>query len=329
MASMENLIEQAIPLADYVARGVQNTHDVGNVTSTIYDTAWVSMVRKPGNVDPALLFPECFEYVLERQLPSGGWESHGATIDGIVNTLGGLLALRKNSHMSFRGISQKDIDLRIESAVGFLQKQFCQWDVASADSVGFEVVIPGMLELLSSEGIHFDFPGRTLLLDLNQKKISKIPPSIWSKNLQTTLAHSLEAFVGKVDFSTLRHLLVFGAMGSSPAATAAFLIYSSVWDEEAESYLRNLVTLRKSSNGFRGIPDMYPSTGFETLWVRSSSPKFRGGADCRAKISATLLEYGFDAETLNGLHSILDITDEFFGSQNGLASGFCMFARVK
>ena len=280
MASTETLIEQAAPLVNFIAGGVNNTHDVGNQTSTIYDTAWLSMVRKPSNLDSGLLFPECFQYVLERQLPSGGWESHGAAIDGIINTLGGLLALKTNSYLPFRSISQRDIDLRVKSTVEFLQEQLQEWDVASADYVGFEVVIPAMLELLNLEGIHFDFPGRALLMDLNQQKISKIPPSIWSKSLQTSLLYSLEAFVGKVDFSTVRHLLLYGAMGSSPAATAAFLIYSPVWDEEAETYLRNLVTSR-SSNGFRGIPSMYPSTGFELLWVcHRSSLKCRGRADC-------------------------------------------------
>lgn len=273
MASTESLIEQAASLANFVAGGVNNTHDVGNQTSTIYDTAWVSMVRKSSNIGSRLLFPECFQFVLDRQLPSGGWESYDAAIDGIVNTLGGLLALKKNSYVPFRSISQRDIDLRVESAIRFLQEQLREWDVASADYVGFEVVIPAMLELLNLEGISFDFPGRPLLMNLNQQKISKIPPSIWSKNLQTTLVYSLEAFVGKVDFSTVRHLLVYGAMGSSPAATAAFLIYSPVWDEDAELYLRNLV-ISRSTNGFRGVPNMYPSTGFELLWVgRRSSLK--------------------------------------------------------
>lgn len=71
MASTESLIEQAASLATFVAGGVNNTHDVGNQTSTIYDTAWVSMVRKPSNIGSGLLFPECFQFVLDRQLPSG------------------------------------------------------------------------------------------------------------------------------------------------------------------------------------------------------------------------------------------------------------------
>lgn len=280
MASTQSLIEQAAPLVDFVAGCVNNTHDVGNLSSTIYDTAWVSMVRKPGNLDTGLLFPECFQYVLERQLPSGGWESYDAAIDGIINTLGGLLALKKNSYVPFRSIAQRDIDMRVESAARFLQEQLREWDVASTDRVGFEIVIPGMLELLKLEGIHFDFPGRPLLMALNQQKISQIPPSIWSKNLQTSLLHSLEAFVGKVDFSTVRQLLVYGAMGTSPAATAAYLIYSPAWDEDAETYLRNLV-ISRSSSGFRGVPPIYPTTGFESLWVRRrSSLKCRGIADC-------------------------------------------------
>ena len=280
MASTASLIEQATTLVNLIAGGAKNAHDAGSLTSTIYDTAWVSMVRKPSNIDAGLLFPECFQYMLDRQLPTGGWESYGAAIDGIVNTLGGLLALKKNSYVPFRSISQRDIDVRVESAVRFLQEQLQEWDVASADHVAFEIVIPAMLEFLNLEGIHFDFPGRPLLMNLNQQKMSKIPPSIWSKNLQTTLLHCLEAFVGKVDFSTIRHLLLDGAMGTSPAATAAFLIYSPIWDEEAELCLRNLV-ISRSSDGFRGVPTIYSTTGFDLLWVRRrSSLKCRGSADC-------------------------------------------------
>lgn len=266
MASPENLIEQAIPLVDYIAGAVHNTHDVGNMTSSIYDTAWVSMVRKSSEHASSLLFPECFQCVLERQLPCGGWESYDSTIDGIVNTLGGLLALKKNSHMAYSSISQRDMNLRIEGAVRFLREKLQNWDVASADHVGFEIIIPAMLELLGQEGIQLEFTGRSLLMELNQKKLAKIPPSIWSSKLQTTLTHSLEAFIGKVDFDTIRHQLVYGAMGSSPASTAAYLMFSSQWDDDAENYLRNVISTWKRY-GYGGVPTMYPSTGFEVLWV--------------------------------------------------------------
>ncbi|MCJ1360209.1 MAG: hypothetical protein MMC33_010212 [Icmadophila ericetorum] len=300
---MASLVEQTIPLVRYVAGAAGNTQDVGNMTSSIYDTAWVSMVRKSKNA-LSLLFPECFQYVLDKQLPSGAWESYDSTIDGIVNTLGGLFALKKNSHMAYSSISQKDLNLRIEGATRFLQEELQSWDVTSADHVGFEIIIPAMLELLSQEGIHFDFPGRSLLMELNQKKLSKIPSSIWSAKIQTTLTHSLEAFIGKVDFDTIGHQLVYGAMGSSPASTAAYLMFSSHWNDDAEKYLRNVVETWKRY-GYGGVPTMYPSTGFEVLWIGS-----------------TLLEYGFEPKALPGIESLLEITDEYFQARDGLASGF-------
>lgn len=36
-----------------------------------------------------------------------------------------------------------------------------------------------------------------------------------------------------------------------------------------------------------------------------------------------MLEYGFDAQHLPDLASIVGITSEFFDAQDGLASGFC------
>src|SRR5436309_1347144 len=123
-----------------------------------------------------------------------------------------------------------------------------------------------MLEFLNQEGISFIFPGQSLLRELNQKKLAKLHPSIWSGKIQTTITHSLEAFAGKVDFTGLRNQRIFGGMGSSPSSTAAYLMYTPDWDEEAESYLRNIIDSRRVIGG---VPGMYPTTGFEVLWVRT------------------------------------------------------------
>lgn len=272
MAVKDTVLEKTKPLVAFVKSAVNNTQAVGEQTTVIYDTAWVSMVRKPGSAQDELLFPECFQFVLDHQLPHGGWESYDAPIDGIVNTLGALLALKKNVNVSNLNIGQEELRCRTSRAVQHLQHELQAWDVSTADHVGFEIVIPSILKLLSEEGIEFDYPGSTQLMALNRAKLSKIPPSIWSKRMQTTLTHSLESFVGQVNFDDLEHLLVYGSMGSSPAATSAYLMYSSKWSLDAESYLRQLVANRTRDGIFIGVPTMFPSTGFETLWV--CSPMF-------------------------------------------------------
>ena len=67
------------------------------MSASVYDTAWLSMVQKPGidGITGTWLFPECFEFIIEQQLPSGGWESDAATVDGILNTAAALLSLKK------------------------------------------------------------------------------------------------------------------------------------------------------------------------------------------------------------------------------------------
>ena len=271
MADNNDIDRQASALVQYVAKAAGNTYEFGNLTSTIYDTAWVSMVRKPNSPVPSLLFPECFRYVLEKQLDSGGWEICGSEVDGIVNTLGGLLALKRNADIPCQ-LSKEVINTRAEKAVAYLENRLNSWDVGSCDYVGFEILVPSMFAFLERDGISFNFPVKELLLELNQKKLASIPPSVWSAMTQTTITHSLEAFAGKVDFSGLRQQLVHGSMCSSPSSTAAYLMFSSEWDDDAERYLRQVVSSRRSEGRATGIPGMYPTTGFEVLWVGAISP---------------------------------------------------------
>ncbi|KAI0003167.1 hypothetical protein F4779DRAFT_602132 [Xylariaceae sp. FL0662B] len=72
-------------LVHFIASQCQSGQDFGSISVSIYDTAWLSMIRKPGvpETDDLWLFPECFEYVLDNQLPSGAWESYASDVDGI------------------------------------------------------------------------------------------------------------------------------------------------------------------------------------------------------------------------------------------------------
>jgi hypothetical protein len=183
-----------------------------------------------------------------------------------VCTLGGLFALSKNSDIIQNQISPGEIAIRIQNGAAFLNEKLQTWDVASCDHVGFEIIIPSMLQHLSKQGLTFAFPGQALLAELNEKKLAKIHPTVWSGKVQTTITHSLEAFLGKEDFSGLKDQRVFGGMGSSPASTAAYLMSCSEWDDEAEAYLRTVLRSRWAGE-IGGVPGMYPTTGFEVLWV--------------------------------------------------------------
>jgi len=57
-----------------------------------------------------------------------------------------------------------------------------------------------------------------------------------------------------------------GSMMASPSATASCLMRCSAWDDEAEAYL-GLVLRNGHGKSMGGVPSLFPSTNFESLWV--------------------------------------------------------------
>ncbi|CAG8956831.1 hypothetical protein HYFRA_00011220 [Hymenoscyphus fraxineus] len=278
-----------------------NLFAVNSITPSLYDTAWVSMLRKHNDTSNKILFPECFQYVLDLQVYGGGWEEpHDSVVDTIVKSLAGLLALKRNSKEHDPLVS--DMKYRIEGATGFLKEKLAQWDVTRNLRPGVSLIVPAMLGYLEEEGIFFEFSGSKLLMELNQKKLAKVPSSIYHVKKQTTFTFVLEAFIGKGDFALLREVLVEGSMGGIPSSTAAFLMGSSVWVDEVEDYLRRLIILT-TGDTFRGLPHFSPITGFEALWI-----------------IFTFLNCGFDVETLPELMGALDIIEHYYEASGGLAA---------
>ncbi|KAI9035717.1 uncharacterized protein KD926_002968 [Aspergillus affinis] len=254
-----------------------------SMTTTIYHTAWVSMVSKAETRDGVSrsfwLFPECFETVLKSQSPDGGFCVNGTQLDSILSTMAATLALCKHQKsQSILGCPQSPSELqgRIEKARAYLDQALHRWDVESTVQVGFEILVPSLLRMLQGEGLSWSFPARRVLMKLNRRKLDKIQPSMLYANSSTTLLHSLESFIGIVDFGKLTHRLVNGAMMGSPSSTAAYLMHCPQWDEEAERYLRFVVPSHKG-----GVPSAFPTSVFESSWVLS-----------------TLLGSGFTADAL-------------------------------
>ncbi|KAL9034313.1 MAG: hypothetical protein Q9214_007099 [Letrouitia sp. 1 TL-2023] len=54
--------------------------------------------------------------------------------------------------------------------------------------------------MLEQEGIFFDFAGREQLLNVRAKKLSKFKIEMLYSKMQNPALHSLEAFIGKIDF---------------------------------------------------------------------------------------------------------------------------------
>ena len=256
-----------------LAHQVEHDEAIGSFSPSVYDTAWLAMISKADG-NPTFLFPECLRYLLETQNQDGSWPEYASEVDGILNTMAATLALKMHERQQSPGPHysslQWDIRSRVLQAKQYLRVKLQTWDVACAVHVGFEILVPALLELLEKDEEKFEFPGRRKLLALNEAKLGKFLPEILYSEHKTTLIHSLEAFIGKIDFDKVHHHLdEHGSMMGSPSATAAYLMQTSQWNESAETYLRRVVTLG-SGKGGGGVPSAFPSGIFETAWITST-----------------------------------------------------------
>ena len=267
----------------------------GAMTCCVYDTAWVANVTKTVAGVPQYLFPSAFQFVLDAQLLSGdgSWNAHyhpggatecfactSATIpsdlsDSILSTMAALYTLIIHAISPLQIYSARipgpSLPLRITRAVGSLQGMLRLWRANTCNAVGFEILMPALLDLLTRQSYDFDFPDRAALLEIRAAKLDRVRPAMLYQMAPVALLHSLEAFHGwtseELDVSKLEHHMVRGSMMGSPAATASYLMKSQTWNDEAEAYLR-LAIERGDGKGSGGVPSAWPSTYFEILWVR-------------------------------------------------------------
>ena len=300
------VVEQAAELVQSLACSCSSSSGFGSFTSVAYDSAWVSLVQKTEQDVKRWRFPECFQYILDSQAPDGGWISFATAftteVDALLNAMAALLTLRRHSTEPLNCNIPSDLTERISRATKYVQDRLETWDVKASEQVGFEVLVPNLLDLLEQEGISFRIPGLQILSSMKDQKLARFNPKILYQPVQLTLIHSMEALVGKVDFDRVAHHKVFGSMMASPAATAAYLMYSSNWDHEAENYLSNVIA-NASGNGSGGVPSAFPTHIFELTWVLS-----------------TLLLAGFTVEELGveSMRTMGDFLEQNLQTGNGL-----------
>ncbi len=284
------------------------------------------MVSKRVEGELQWLFPETFQYVLSSQDASGGWTSgtSGSEIDSILTSMAALLTLRKHASAPCQNDGRgEDLLTKMYRGAAFVQTQLQSWDVESTAHVGFELLVPALLDDLEQEGLVFDFTGREMLLKIKNKKMTRFQPEMLysDKNVTTALIHSLEAFAGKIDFDKVAHHKVHGSMMGSPASTAAYLIYSSSWDDEAERYLRNVIS-SGPGKGNGSVPSAFPLSLFEISWVgrRQDPIPLAGKTDKTFQVINTLSTGGFDFQKLGGkpLQVLRGILHTAFENGSGL-----------
>jgi hypothetical protein len=259
---------EAQNLVRSLAEGIAHRFGIGSFSPSVYDTAWLAMVKNPASQTHELLFPQCFQYLLDTQQDDGSWQAHLDHCDKISNTMAALLAIKmKLQAFEARHSVAILLEERCSRATIALSAMLNQLNIKSLERVGIEVIVPSMLRLLDELGTRLDFRSRAHLESLGQHKLSNVT-SVLHGSAQTTLVHSLEAFAGTLDYDTVKHhRSSYGAMMASPSSTAAYLMYSSDWDVEAEDYLRKVVEIGVSQGRRGGVPSAFPTTVFEITWV--------------------------------------------------------------
>lgn len=278
-----------------LSRNRDSHNELGAMSCSIYDTAWVSAVAKTVAGTKKYLFPSSFLIILEAQLPDGSWDGHfhqknqgmldqnvsvelevssSRSGDRIISTMAALYTMNLHAasplQIPVEQLPSPPLTTRIASAVSVLHEMLHHWDVVNCNTVGIEVLCPSLLGLLSSQGYDFAFPARRSLFEMRDSKLARVTPKMIYQVAPSALLHSLEAFhdwnPNDFDVSKVRHHLVGGSMMASPAATASYLIKMSPWDEDAELYLSRVIQYGEGL-GSGAVPSAYPSTNFETLWA--------------------------------------------------------------
>jgi halimadienyl-diphosphate synthase len=229
------------------------------ISPSAYDTAAVATLRgTPGGRD--LLLPSAADWLLANQHADGSWGSPVPTPhDRVVNTLAAVVALAELAGSGPDGFP--DVTRRIADGVERLHKM--SGEVRPGDpreTIGFEFVVPALLQRARGLGLPLPFSGLGWVRDLYERKMSVVPADAFHR--VTTLAHSLETFADRWPRSALAGLQARdGSFGCSPAATAAMYDVS-----RSDPALRYLTTaLRATGQG--AAPTVFPFRTFDDGWT--------------------------------------------------------------
>ncbi len=242
-------------MSEVVAEDIQHlTRSIGpgvsEMDSVAYDTAWVSRLVSWYSDYP---FEESLNWLRRHQHADGSWGSPVLHYhDRMISTLAAITALKKV------GRGYADLQ-RIEHGETYLWCEHARLAHDANDTIGY----PLLAYTLTNEAIDLGLDVPHTLLGNRQKIERKMAllgnqPKLWRF---TTLAISLEA-AGQYIPVTPDFVEANGSVGTSPAATAAFLLHSESGDPRALDYLSQVI--QKQGDG--GAPFCVPIDIFEILW---------------------------------------------------------------
>ncbi|KAG8631511.1 hypothetical protein KVT40_000651 [Elsinoe batatas] len=309
-SGLENLLDSAKDLIAEARNGIDPFYGLSTASCQTYDTAWVAMVVKRSESGEEIwAFPQSFKYILEAQTSRGGWDNPKASKTvGILDTAAALLALYRHwaRPLQILEVSRVELEDRIAKARTSLVSQLQQWDdLVESNHIGAELILPSLLDQLRQidPSLHSTrFNAEKDLIRMNEEKLRHFDVSSLYSSRPSSALHSLEAFLGKLDFDRVGHHLYHGSMMASPSSTAAYLIGASKYEPTAEAYLSHILE-RTAKGSPGGIPGTFPITNFECSWI-----------------TATLLRDCFAYEDLAGpsLDCLIQTLEESFQAGKGV-----------
>lgn len=225
-------------------------------------------------------WPETLTFIRAHQLPDGGWgaprvyNAHERTI----STLACLLALRQ--------WPAADDAPRIERGVSALYRYARDLPAEIHEPVGFELLLPRLVDELRHHGLALDPPEWQAILRIAEQKrrligefkINYEKPRSWWFNLEMLPDDAL----ARIDPRLLNR---FGSVETSIAATAAYLRALRQHGKDnarADAFLHHVVHF-----GGGGVGFCWPIEVFELTWTLDSF--WRAGIDPNTPFVATLL----------------------------------------
>lgn len=248
---------RASTLVRQLVDGYDPKYGIGSGTCSVYDTAWVSMVIKKIDGQTQWLFPSSFQYLLDHQNHDGGWQHGPSDIDGILHSLAALMSIcRHIARPCQMKENLEDLKHRKFRTIYFLETKFATFDSGPrmADSQ-VQSCTSKLLKMLHDEGVEFSFRGNDPSL---QESASR--PTVNGDPRTVVQSSSKSQIGGEIDRGRRRD--VYGSISASPASTAAYLVDCPSWDDEAEAYLRHIISVGDDRNA-GGVPAKFPTTVFE------------------------------------------------------------------
>lgn len=223
-------------------------------TSAAYETAWVARLAADF---PNSEFAAALDWLRAHQHPDGSW---GGSIvyyhDRVICTLAALLALRTAGDDGDRE--------RIQHGQHYLWKHQGHLNCDVGDTIAFPLLVVALSREARALGL--DVPGtvsRNVAVIEKKLNLLGMDPSRWR---YTSLSFSLEAVPPYLPdpqlFASTDFILGNGSIGTSPSATAAYLVVTKQHDARLFSYLQDAF----HHQGDGGMPPFMPAELFEIGW---------------------------------------------------------------